>query len=115
MRKIKVDKWKARLPVTNEEGVVVDTKEMDEDLLVALNNLVGGKKPEEMPRGIEKFRLFSKISLAFEKADKTGVLELEEREYTFLKETIDKDIPASWGMNKNIMKAITAFLEAKDE
>ena len=115
MRKIKIEKWKARMPVMDEKGVVVDTKEMDEDLLVALNNLVGSKKPEEMPRGIEKFRLFSKISLAFEKADKTGVLELEDREYTFLKETIDKDIPAAWGMSKTIMKAVTAFLEAKDE
>jgi len=114
MYKIKIDKWKAKVPVV-EDGVVVDYKEADEDLLIALNNLVGGKKPEEMPRGIDKFRIFSKISLAFEKADKTGVLELEEREYTFLKDTVNKDVPAAWGMNKNIMKAVTAFLEAKDE
>jgi len=114
MYKIKIDKWKAKVPVV-EDGVVVDYKEADEDLLVALNNLVGGKKPEEMPRGIDKFRIFSKISLAFEKADKTGMLELEEREYTFLKDTVNKDVPAAWGMNKNIMKAVTAFLEAKDE
>jgi len=115
LRKIKIEKWKARIPVTNEKGVVVDSKEMDEDLLVALNNLIGSKKPEEMPRGIDKFRLFSKLSLAFEKAEKTGVLELETREYDFLKGTVEKDIPASWGMSPNIMKAITAFLEAKDE
>ena len=114
MYKIKIDKWKAKVPVV-EDGVVVDYKEADEDLLIALNNLVGGKKPEEMPRGIDKFRIFSKISLAFEKADKTGVLELEDREYTFLKDTVNKDVPAAWGMNKNIMKAVTAFLEAKDE
>jgi len=114
MYKIKIDKWKARVPVV-EDGVVVDYKEADEDLLIALNNLVGGKKPEEMPRGIDKFRIFSKISLAFEKADKTGMLELEDREYKFLKDTVEKDVPAAWGMNKNIMKAVTAFLEAKDE
>jgi len=114
MYKIKIDKWKARVPIV-EDGVVVDYKEADEDLLIALNNLVGGKKPEEMPRGIDKFRIFSKISLAFEKADKTGMLELEDREYKFLKDTVEKDVPAAWGMNKNIMKAVTAFLEAKDE
>ena len=114
MYKIKIDKWKARVPIV-EDGVVDDYKEADEDLLIALNNLVGGKKPEEMPRGIDKFRIFSKISLAFEKADKTGMLELEDREYKFLKDTVEKDVPAAWGMNKNIMKAVTAFLEAKDE
>jgi len=115
MYKIKIEKWKARMPILDEKGAVVDSKELDEDLLVALNNLVGAKKPEEMPRGIDKFRIFSKIALAFEKADKTHMLELEEREYKFLKDTVEKDVPAAWGMNKNIMKAITAFLEAKDE
>lgn len=115
MRKIKIETWKANVPVMDEKGVIVDSKEMDENLLVALNNLIGSKKPEEMPKGIEKFRLFSKISLAFEKAEKTNILELETREYDFLKETVEKDIPASWGMSPDIMKAITAFLEAKDE
>ena len=115
MRKIKIEKWKARVPVMDEKGVVVDTKEMDETLLVALNNLIGSKKPEEMPRGIDKFRIFSKIAAAFEKADKSGMLELESREYDFLKGTVEKDIPAAWGMSQNIMKAVTAFLEAKEE
>ena len=115
MRKIKIETWKANIPVTNEAGVVVDSKEMDESLLIALNNLIGSKKPEEMPRGIDKFRLFSKISKAFEKAEKTGVLEVEELEYKFLKDTIEKDVPAAWGMNENIMNAITSFLDAKDE
>ena len=115
MRKIKIEKWKARMPVLDDNGVVVDSREMDEDLLVALNNLIGSKKPEEMPRGIDKFRIFGKIATAFEKADKTGKLELEDREYKFLKETIEKDVPAAWAMNPHIMKAITAFLEAKEE
>ena len=115
MRKIKIETWKARVPVMDEKGAVVDSKEADENLLVALNNLIGAKKPEELPRGIDKFRIFGKIAEAFEKADKSGILELEDREYKFLKETIDKDVPAAWGFNKNINKAITDFLEAKEE
>ena len=116
MRKIKLEKWKSNVPVYGEDGItVVGTKEKDEDLLTALNVLIANKKPEEMPRGIDKFRLFGRLSKAFEKADKSRVLELEEIDYSFLKGSIEKDCPASWGMNQNISKAIEAFLEAKSE
>jgi len=106
MRKIKLEKWKSRTP---------DGKEMDEDLLIALNVLIANKKPESMPRGLDKFRIFNRLAKAFEKADKSRVLELEEAEYKFLKDEIESNIPSSWGMNQNISKAIEAFLEAKSE
>jgi len=106
MRKIKLETWK----VKDQEG-----NEKDEDLLVALSVLIANKDPKEMPRGIDKHRLFNRIANAFEKAEKTRVLELEEADYSFLKETVEKDIPAIWGMNKNISKAIEDFLAAKNE
>jgi len=106
MRKIKLEKWKSRTP---------DGKEMDEDLLIALNVLIGNKKPEEMPRGLDNFRLFGRLSKAFEKADSSRELVLEEADYKFLKDTVGKDIPASWGMNANIMKSFEAFLDAIQE
>jgi len=115
MRKIKIKTWKAKLPIKDEKGNVVDSKEVDEDLLVALNNLIASKRPEELPRGIEKFKVFGKLATAFEEADKTGTLKLEEREYGFLHDIVEKDIPASWGFNPNISKAIDDFLNAKDE
>lgn len=116
MKKIKLEKWKSNVPIYGEDGkTIVGTEEKDEDLLTALNVLIANKKPEDMPRGIDKFRLFGRISKAFEKADESRVLELEESDYTFLKEAIEKDTPASWGMNKNILKAIESFLEAKSE
>lgn len=106
MRKIKLEKWKSKTP---------DGKEMDEDLLMALNVLIANKKPEDMPRGLDKFRIFNRLSKAFEKADKSRVLELEETEYKFLKDEIENSIPSGWGMNQNIAKAVESFLEAKSE
>jgi len=114
MRKIKIETWKSKSPIY-EDGKIVGTEDKDENLLDALNVLIGNKKPEEMPRGVDKFRTFSRLAKAFDNAEKTKVLELEEADYKFLKDTVEKDVPASWGMNENIMKAIELFLETKSE
>jgi len=114
MRKIKIEKWKSKVPVY-EGDKVVGTEDKDEDLLVALNVLISNKKPEDMPKGLDKMRTFGRLVKAFDKADKNKVLELEEVDFKFLKDIIEKDIPASWGMNQNIMKAVEEFLDAKSE
>lgn len=114
MRKVKIDKWKAKVP-QYEDGKVVGSIEQDETLLTALNILLSNKKPEEIPRGLEKFRLFHRLVGAFDKADKEGVLTLEEADYSFLKGMLEKDVPSVWGFNDNLNKAIEAFLEAKEE
>ena len=116
MRKIKLGKWKSQVPVYADDGItIVSTKEQGEDLLTVLNFLISSKRPEEIPRGLDKFRLFGRLSKAFDKADKSRILELEDSDYTFLKESIEKDTPANWGMNQNILKAVEDFLEAKSE
>ena len=106
MRKIKIEKWKAKLP---------DGTEIDESILSALSVLISNKKPEEIPRGLDKYRLYNRLAKAFDKAEETGILELEEAEYSFLKETVEKDIPSIWGSNKDISEAIDLFLETKQE
>jgi hypothetical protein len=58
--------------------------------------------------------MMNAILKAFEKAEKTKVLELEEATYKFMKGLLD-EMPATWGMNKNIMKAIDDFVDAKSE
>lgn len=116
MRKIKIETWKATIPVYGDDGkTIVDTKEVDENILVAINNLVGGKKPEDMPRGIDKYRLFNRIGKAFDKAEKGGELILEDQDYDFLKKTVESDVPAAWGMNKNLFAELEKFLEAPQE
>ena len=115
MRRIEIKTWKAKVPVRDETGKITGTKDEDENLLSAFNVLIANKDPKDMPRGLDKFRTFGRLSKAFEKADETGFLELEEADYKFLKDSIEKDVPASWGMNENIMKAMEEFLDAKAE
>jgi hypothetical protein len=104
MRKILVEKWKVKTP----EGL-----EIDESILSVLNALISSKKPEELPRGLDNFRLMKRLVTAFDKAEESGILELEEPEYKFLKSMMEKDIPSFWGTNENISKAVDNFLEAK--
>lgn len=106
MRKIEVKKWKA----INREG-----KEIEENLLSALNVLIINKRPEDMPKGLDKFRIFNKLAKAFDDAEKSGELVLEEKEYAFLKNTVEKEIPSQWGLNPQISEAIEVFLDAKEE
>ena len=105
MRKIGIESWK----------VGKGKDERTENILIAINVLLSNKKPEEIPRGIDKFRLFGRLSKAFENAEKNNMLELEEADYSFLKKTIENDIPSLWAMNKNAFKAIEDFLNAKEE
>jgi hypothetical protein len=106
MRRIKLNKWKAK----DREG-----NDQDEDLLMALNVLLGNKKPEDIPRGLDKFRLFHRLAKAFDKADESRELVLEEADYSFLKEMVEKDVPSVWGMNENLSEALEDFLNAKQE
>jgi len=116
MRRIKIERWKSKVPIKNEKGEFTgDFKMQDEDLLMVLNVLIANKRPEQIPRGLDKFRLFNRLSKAFEKADRTGVLELEEGDYEFLRSSIEKEIPSTWGLNPNISKAIEEFMNAKQE
>lgn len=117
MRKIKVETWKSRVPKIDGSGNLIPGEfvEKEEDLLAALNVLIANKKPEDMPRGLDKFRTFSRLSRAFEEADKSKILKLEESDYKFLKDDIESSVPSSWGMNQDISKAIESFLEAKEE
>lgn len=106
MRRIEVNTWKTK----DREG-----KDLDENILIALNVLLGNKKPEEIPKGLDKFRLFGRLARAFDNAEDKGVLELEESDYGFLREIVEKDVPSLWGMNDNLSKAIEDFLGAKQE
>jgi len=106
MRKILIKEWDVKTP---------DGKDIKETLIVVLGVLVQMKKPEELPRGFEQFKLFRKLSIAFEKANETKELVLEEPEYKFLKDTVLKDIPMQWAGNPNIFDAIESFINAKEE
>jgi len=99
------------------EWTVIDAekKEHKEDLLMLLSLLVTNQDPTTLPKGLEQFKLFTKLTRAFEKAQETKTLILEEDTYRFLKNTIEKNIPSIWGTNSRIVEAINSFLDAKEE
>jgi hypothetical protein len=105
MRRISIVKWK----VKNPEGA-----EIEESILSILNALIASKRPEEMPKGLENFRLMKRLVVVFDNAEEKGILELEESEYKLLKNMVEKDIPSLWGTNLDISKAVDNFLEAKE-
>lgn len=105
MYKIKVNVWSSKLPNGSEE---------QESLLSALNMLVG-LQTQEISKGLTNFKSFIKIREAFEKAEISGWLEIEQAEYDILRNLIEKDIPSQWGLNKDLADAFMIFLNAKIE
>jgi len=107
MRKIKVVSWVEKNPQTKED--------IETDTTSLLDMMVKMQKPEDQPRGIDLFRTMNRLVKAFDKAKKTKELILEETDYKFLKDNIEKNIPAMWGGIEKANEAIEEFMEAKSE
>ena len=106
MRKIEIKQWKNKDP----EGKVTD-----EDFIMVLKLLLTSQTAEYTIKGIDKFRLFGRLSNAFENSEETKVLELEEGDYSFLKGLIEKEIPSKWGMKKEVLENVELFMDSKPE
>ena len=106
MRKIEIGKWKE----PNAEG-----KEIEVSLLNIINALIGSRKPDQIKHNVDDFRTMNRLAKAFEKAEKSKILELEEFDYKALRELVEKNIPDAWGFNKDISEAIERFLNAEPE
>jgi len=105
MRRMKLEKWRVETP----EG------EKEESILDMISALVRMQRPEKIPKGIEKFQVFGRIAKAFDEALKTETLSLEESEYAFIREIMEKDIPSVWALNQNYRKTVDAFLKLPEE
>ena len=106
MREIKLFTWKEADP--KDPG-----KEKDVDLVEVLKILIYGRDPQKMFRGIDKHRFFGRLGKAFEEAEKTRTLKLEEADYSQLKKIVEEDVKGDWGMSKDINKAVEDFMDAK--
>lgn len=106
MREIKLNFWGG----PDEKGKIVQ-----ESMIDVINVLINSKDPKQMPIGLDKFLLFGRLSKAFSKAKETNILILEETDYSFVEKMIKTDVPASWGLNPEILKNIQEFLEVKEK
>jgi len=104
MRSIKVKKWKSPGP---------DSKEIEETTISLIHVLLMSGDPKDMPKGLDKFRLFNRIAKACDTADKSGTLVFEEADFLFIEKCIKDGVPAVWGTNKAISEAVEEFLATK--
>lgn len=106
MRKIKIkEKWKEK----------AGEKDIEVSLIEGLNALISAKDPKDMPRGLDKARMFNRLIKAFDEAKKSDELILEETDYSFLKKTIEEGIPAEWGRNDKMMSEVENFMSAENQ
>lgn len=111
MKKIQIETWKERVPKQEGDGV----EEVDWNILKSLNILIANRDPQSIPKGLGQFRFMGRLARAFEKAEKTNILDLEETDYNELKKIIESNIPDVWGQNPNILKSIEEFVDIKSE
>jgi len=104
MKKIKFLKWTTKGP----KG---DVEETTSDLI---NALINSTRAEEMPRGLEQFKLFGRLNNALTRAVEKGEIVLEEPEYNFVKGLVERSTPAIWAMNPEISKAIDSIINAEE-
>lgn len=101
MRKIKVKSWK-------ENGE-------DQDIISLINIVLRIPDAPNSPglAGIDNFRTYSRLDGAFKKAEKTNELELQESDWVYIKDQLDKKVPASWGLMADVAEAIESFMGAE--
>ena len=95
-------------------GTDPNGKRIEENTIVAIEVLLNSLTPEKIGSGLETFKIFHRLTTAFEDAKKTEILMLEETDYEFIKQIINENIPSSWGMNEDIYNAIDCFMNAED-
>ena len=105
MKKIRLFKWSAQTP----EGSTVEDNSIN-----MIEMLLSSAPAQELPRGLEQYKLFARLSAAFEKAKTKDTLELEDADYNLMKGIIEKNIPAIWATNKDLSKAVESVLEAEE-
>lgn len=104
MRKVLVVKWLAKAS---------DGGDVEESTVSLLNAIINSTRQEDMPKGIEHFRLFTRLVRAFDKSSENGIIELEEADYSIIHRMFEKGLPAIWAMNKDISRAVEGFLNTE--
>jgi len=100
MKEIKLDTWDAKL--LNGETV--------KESIVTVLSLIVSVSSDDLPKGMEGFRLMRRLAENFDSAEKSGTLKLDNADYATLKALTEKNIPAKLAMNPKIFAEVEKFL-----
>lgn len=103
MKKFIVKKWKAAKIVNGKQ---IEVEESMVDIIMTIIRLGG----DSICPGIDNFRIMRKISIALNKSDETGHIELEDDQYKFIMMMIVKYIPHHFAFSPDTSNAIEEFL-----
>ena len=104
MKSVEIKNW----IVKDKEG-----KEVEDSFLNVINYVISVGQQKDNLAGFDNMRKLNRVGLAMDEAIKTKKLSLEDDDYKFIKELINKHSPAIWGTNPNIMDSVTEFMELK--
>jgi len=91
----------------------LDGKDTEDNTVNVIMMAIDSVPPEAMPRGFQKTLTYSRIAKAIKNAKK--FIEFENAEHDYIKQIIKDYFPATFGMNKNVMKVVEEIMEAKEE
>lgn len=100
MKKMQIGAWSA---------VLADGKKSDESLVTVLSYIIS-VSAESLPNGMEQFRFLRRMAEAFDSAEKTKTIELEDKDHELLKGLLEKNIPPRWALSKDISKVVEEFM-----
>jgi hypothetical protein len=100
MKKFQIRSW---------EGVLPDGKKTQESLVSVLSYIIS-VSANNLPNGMEQFRCLRRMAEAFDNAEKTKTLELEDKDHTLLKDLLEKNIPPRWALSKDIAGVVEEFM-----
>ena len=90
--------------------VLADGKKQNENLLTVLSFIINNSA-EDLPNGMEQFRFLQRVAVAFDEAEKTKVLKLEDKDHQVLVGLLEKNIPSRWALSKDISAIVEEFLD----
>lgn len=103
MKSMKIVKWQAKGLDGKDSGV--------EQSIIDVISIVLSKASQSMGSGIEQFRFIHRISEVFDKAEKTGVLEMDDSDYNKMADLIKNNLPSGLGFSQDIYSGVEDFLK----
>ena len=84
-------------------------KEIESSAKVIGNLLLLNAATDKL-KGIDQFKRYHKFFEIIRKAEKSGFIEIEDKDHSYIKDLITKEIPSTWGANINIYKVVENIL-----